>query len=121
MKKRFVLGSLLMAGTLMLAACGGGSDSSTSSSKEKSKDLVVSTFGLSEDIVKSDVIKPFEEEFSAKVTLDIGNSGERFTKLVNNPASGIDAIELAQANSADGGSQDLFEKIDEKKVPNIAD
>ncbi|MBP1048224.1 ABC transporter substrate-binding protein [Enterococcus sp. BWM-S5] len=119
MKKRFAAGTLVLASMFALAACGGGS-SDNSSDKKESKDLVVSTFGLSEDIVKSDVMAPFEKEFDAKITMDIGNSGDRFTKLVSNP-TGIDVIELAQANSADGASQDMFEKLDESKIPNIAD
>lgn len=119
MKKRFAAGTLVLASMFALAACGGG-DSGGSSDKKESKDLVVSTFGLSEDIVKSDIMAPFEKEFDAKITMDIGNSGDRFTKLVSNP-TGIDVIELAQANSADGASQDMFEKLDESKIPNIAD
>lgn len=119
MKKRFAAGTLVLASMFALAACGGGSTDSSSDKKE-SKDLVVSTFGLSEDIVKSDVMAPFEKDFDAKITLDIGNSGDRFTKLVSNP-TGIDVIELAQANSADGSSQEMFEKLDESKIPNIAD
>ncbi|MBL1228992.1 ABC transporter substrate-binding protein [Enterococcus sp. BWB1-3] len=120
MKKRFALGSFVLASILLLTACGGGNSESSSSDKAASKDLVVSTFGLSEDIIKSDIMVPFEKEFGAKITLDVGNSGDRFTKLVSNP-KGIDVIELAQANSADGASQGLFEKLDESKIPNLAD
>ncbi|MGC6767442.1 ABC transporter substrate-binding protein [Enterococcus sp. LJL128] len=120
MKKRFALGSLVLASVLTLAACGGGSSDGSSTDKKASKDLVVSTFGLSEDIVKSDVMAPFEKEFDAKITMDVGNSGDRFNKLVSNP-TGIDVIELAQANSADGASKELFEKLDEKKIPNVAE
>lgn len=116
MKKGFLLGSVVVASMMMLTACGGGEKANSSDTKK----LVVSTFGLSEDIVKSDIMAPFEKEFDAKVTLDVGNSGDRFNKLISNP-KGIDVIELAQANSADGASQGLFEKLDETKIPNVKD
>lgn len=119
MKKRFLVGSLVLASMFALTACKSGEEANSAETKE-SKDLVVSTFGLSEDIVKSDVMKPFEKEFDAKITLDLGNSGDRFNKLISNP-KGIDVIELAQANSADGASQKAFEKLDETKIPHLGE
>ena len=71
-------------------------------------------------ILSKDIIAPFEKENEAKVTLEVGNSADRFTKLKNNPNAGIDVIELAQANAAQGGKDGLFEKITEKEVPNLS-
>ena len=110
MKKRVILGTLVAA-TLLMTACGNSEATTKSESKGGSNALVVSTFGLSEDIVKKDIIAPFEKENEAKVTLEVGNSADRFTKLKNNPNAGIDVIELAQANAAQGGKEGLFEKI----------
>ncbi|MDH6363537.1 putative spermidine/putrescine transport system substrate-binding protein [Enterococcus sp. PF1-24] len=125
MKKKFLLGTVALASALVLGACGGSTektaDSGSDTGSKASQEMVLSTFGLSEDIVKSDVIKPFEDKFGATVTMDLGNSGDRLTKLANNPNSGIDVIELAQANASDGGDQGLFEKLDEAKLPNLAD
>lgn len=98
MKKRVILGTLVAA-TLLMTACGNSEATTKSESKGGSNALVVSTFGLSEDIVKKDIIAPFEKENEAKVTLEVGNSADRFTKLKNNPNAGIDVIELAQANA----------------------
>ena len=66
-------------------------------------------------ILSKDIIAPFEKENEAKVTLEVGNSADRFTKLKNNPNAGIDVIELAQANAAQGGKDGLFEKLQKKK------
>lgn len=123
MKKLFTIGLLAFSGVL-LTACGNSEANSTNSNSKEagsgSQSLVVSTFGLSEDIVKKDIIAPFEKENDAKVTLEVGNSADRFTKLKNNPAAGIDVIELAQNNSTEGNQEDMFLDITEKDVPNLA-
>lgn len=113
--KKLVLTSLATIAALTLAGCT-GQDSTTESSNE----LVVSTFALSEDIVRRDIIEPFEKEEDAHLTLDLGNSADRFTTLVNNPNANIDVIELAQNHSTQGNSDDLFYDITESEVPNIA-
>lgn len=124
MKKKHLASLLLVAG-LALAACGnseapGGTTSSEGAKGNGNKALVVSTFGLSEDIVRQDIMVPFEEANDAKVTLELGNSADRFTKLKNNPKAGIDVIELAQNHSTEGNEADLFLPITEKDVPNLA-
>lgn len=127
MKKKFLVGMVALT-SIALAACGnsaannGGSTGSSddNSSNAGSKTLVVSTFGLSEDIVKKDIMDPFSKENDAKVTLEVGNSADRFTKLKNNPKSGVDVIELAQNNSTEGNQDDMFLNITEKDVPNLA-
>ncbi|MBO1305092.1 ABC transporter substrate-binding protein [Enterococcus sp. 669A] len=128
MKKKFLLGMVAVT-SLALAACGnsaanngGGSTGSSddNSASTGSKSLVVSTFGLSEDIVKKDIMDPFSKANDAKVTLEVGNSADRFTKLKNNPNSGVDVIELAQNNSTEGNQDDMFLEITEADVPNLA-
>lgn len=119
MKKTWIFGgAAVAAATLLLVGCG-NSEANTSKESKGSQALVVSTFGLSEDIVKKDIMAPFEKENDAKVTLEVGNGADRYTKLLNNPNAGIDIIELAQTNSAQGKDKDVFEKITEKEVPNL--
>src|SRR5699024_794830 len=117
--------SLLVSAGLLLGACGNSeaakNDTTESGSTAKGKqEMIVSTFGLSEDIVKKDVIVPFEKENDANVTLEVGNSSDRFTKLKNNPKANIDVIELSQNHSVEGNSEEMFLKVTEKEVPNIA-
>ena len=69
-------------------------------SSESGSELVVSTWGLSEDDLWAEVYEPFETENDATVILDVGNGQERFTKLQNDPRSTVDVIELAQLNTA---------------------
>lgn len=118
--KKLVYGTLALS-ALVLGACGNSeANTSSSNSSKDSQSLIVSTFGLNEDIVKKDIIQPFESENDVKITLDIGNSSDRFTKMKSNPNSGIDAIELAQNNATQGGQDGLFVELTEKNVPNIA-
>jgi putative spermidine/putrescine transport system substrate-binding protein len=72
------------------------------SAKSEPRTLVVSTWGLSEDSLWSEVYEPFEKQYNCKVILDTGNAQERYTKLISDPNSTVDVIELAQKNTADG-------------------
>lgn len=126
--KKTVVTTLLTLGTLALAACGNSaasqasssSSSAASSSSSASSTLVISTFGLNQDIVEKTVMKPFAEANNVTVTLEVGNASERLTKLKSGANSGIDVIELSQTNAGQGAKDGLFETITEKEVPNIA-
>ncbi|MGC3206568.1 ABC transporter substrate-binding protein, partial [Enterococcus faecalis] len=61
MKKRVIIGTL-DAATLLMTACGNCEATTKSESNGGSNALVDSTFGLSEVIVKKDIIAPFEKE-----------------------------------------------------------
>lgn len=115
--KKWQTASLSLAAALLLAACGNGD---SASSNGDGGELVVSTFALSEDVIKRDILDPFAEAEGLEVTYEVGNSSERFTKLQNNPNTTIDVIELSQANAATGVAEGLFETLDETKVPNLA-
>ena len=95
-----------------LAGCG------SASSNESGKKLVISTWGLSEDLLNENVFKPFEEKYGVDVVLEIGNNSERLTKLQNNPNSNVDLIYLAESFAEQGIEAGLFEEIDYSKIPN---
>ena len=122
------IAGIAVASLLVLAGCGNSqanlpkNDATTAggdASKGASSELVVSTFGLSQDIVERDIIKPFEEANGVKVTLEVGNASERLTK-VQSGGSNIDVIELSQSGSTKGTSEGLFETVTEKEIPNLA-
>lgn len=108
---------LLLCGFLLVSV----SACSSKSEKTEGCKLTVSTFQLSEDIVNDDVVKPFEEKYNCDVVTDLGNSADRFTKLENNPESGIDVIELNQSTAAKGYEEGLFDKLDTSKIENLKD
>lgn len=117
MNKKMILGTVVLMSALVLGACGKkAADKDTT----KPTELVVSTFGISEDVVKKDIFEPFEKANNVKIVVESGTSSERYTKLANNPNSKVDVIELAQANATKGFEEGLFAKLDEKNVPNMA-
>ena len=125
MNKKIV--GIVSAALLVLAGCGNSQanlskNETTSAGGNNSKgsgELVVSTFGLSQDIVERDIINPFAEANGVKITLEVGNASERLTK-VQSGGSNVDVIELSQSGSTKGNSEGVFETITEKDVPNIA-
>lgn len=113
--KKLIYSALSASMLVSLCACSSGE----TGSEEETCTLTVSTFQLSEDIVNSDVIEPFEEATGCTVVTDLGNAADRYTKLENNPDSGIDVIELNQSTAAKGYEAGLFEKLDSSKVENL--
>ena len=64
-----------------MTACGNSEATTKSESKGGSNALVVSTFGLSEDIVKKTSSLHLKKRMKRKLPLEVGNSADRFTKL----------------------------------------
>ncbi|GAA0176643.1 ABC transporter substrate-binding protein [Clostridium sediminicola] len=81
-------------------------------------ELVISTWGYSEDLLWENVFTPFEEANNVKIVLETGNNSERLTKLKTNPDSNIDIIYLAEAFAQEGIEAGLFEKVDYSQVAN---
>lgn len=112
-KKSLALVLALGLSTMYLVGCG-----NSNKSEEGSKKLVISTWGLSEDLLNENVFTPFEEEYGVDVVLEIGNNSERLTKLKNNPNSNVDLIYLAESYAEQGIEGGIFEEIDYTKIPN---
>ena len=129
--------AVVLCAAMMLTACGGASTTETTaagsqaagseaaSSAEETKaasgdtqKLVLSTYGLSEDISEEEVYTPFENEFSCEIVTETGGTNDRYTKLAADPNSTIDVIELSQAMTAKGADEGLFDTIDLSKIPN---
>lgn len=113
MKKRIL--SVLLAGVLSataLVGCG------SAEGKSSNKKLVISTWGLNEDVLKETVFEPFEEEYGVEIVLEVGNNSERLTKMKNNPNSQIDITYLAESFAEQGIEAGIFEELDYSKIPN---
>lgn len=93
----------------------------SNSGKGEKRKLVISTWGLSEDLLVSDVYGPFEEANNVEIVLDTGTTAERYAKLKSDKNSTVDLIDLSQKAAADGYVDGLFEKIDYSKLSNSND
>ena len=113
MKKR-VLAAVCMA-AMAVTACSGGAEGEGAQAGGKQK-LVLSTYGLSEDISAEEVYAPFEEQFNCQIVTETGGTNDRYTKLKADSETTIDVIELSQAMAAKGAEEGLFETIDLSKI-----
>lgn len=130
MKKRTA--AVVLCAAMMLTACGSASTTETTAagseaaaSAEETKaasgdaqKLILSTYGLSEDISEEEVYTPFENEFNCEIVTETGGTNDRYTKLAADSNSAIDVIELSQAMTAKGAEEGLFDTIDLSKIPN---
>ena len=113
MKKRIL--SALIVGMVAATTLVGCGNSGSSSSNNK---LVISTWGLNEDVLKETVFDPFAEEHGVEIVLEVGNNSERLTKMKNNPNSEIDITYLAESFAEQGIDSGIFEELDYSKIPN---
>lgn len=113
MKKK-VLSALLIGilSTTALIGCG------KSEGESSNKKLVISTWGLNEDVLKETVFDPFAKEHGVEIVLEVGNNSERLTKMKNNPNSAIDITYLAESFAEQGIDSGIFEELDYSKIPN---
>lgn len=113
MNKKVQLLGLSLMSTAVLAACG------NNATGEDKQELVISTFGLSEDVMEEDIFAPFEEEHNVDIVTETGTSSERYTKFASNGNTTIDILDISQSNAAKGFEEGLFEELDATKVPNM--
>jgi len=105
---------MLVALTLLCPLFAQGSEEKASAEK---RTLVLSSWALSEDALWADVYEPFEKEYNCTIVLDGGNASERYTKLLNDPNSTVDVIELSQKDTANGVAADAFQSFTSSDVP----
>ncbi|MCY6482904.1 polyamine ABC transporter substrate-binding protein [Clostridium aestuarii] len=119
MKKKIALFLTSILVTAAFVGCGENKQAKTDK-KDSSEptELVISTWGYSEDKLWENVFKPFEKANNVKIVLETGNNSERLTKLKTNPNSNIDIVYLAEGFAQDGIKEGLFEKVDYSKIPN---
>ncbi|NEW04770.1 ABC transporter substrate-binding protein [Paenibacillus sp. SYP-B3998] len=127
MKKIMVRGllSLSVVG-LALTGCGTtpakdqSPSTATTAPKGETKQLVISTWGFSDDYFKKEVYAPFEKEHNVKIVLEIGNNSERLNKVKQSNTS-VDLIYLSDYYAQQGIEAGLFDKIDRSRIPNLKD
>jgi putative spermidine/putrescine transport system substrate-binding protein len=131
--KKGLWGSLVSVSLLSLAITGcstsdkGGASTASPSAaptanapKGEPTQLVISTWGFSEDVFRKEVYEPFEKAHNAKIVLEIGNNAERLNKVLQG-SSNVDLIYLSDYYAQQGIDAGKFEKIDRSHIPNLND
>ena len=129
--------ALALCAAMTLTACGGAATEETKAENNApaaeaqaetkaeapagDQKLVLSTYGLSEDVSAEEVYAPFEQQFGCEIVTETGGTNDRYTKLAADSESTIDVIELSQSMTAKGIAEGLFEEIDLSKIENAKD
>lgn len=128
MMKRRVMGGLFALSLMGMAVSGCGTASApkeqgnaaapAETKKGEPTELVISTWGASDDFFKKEVYAPFEKQHNVKIVLEIGNNGERLNK-VKQGSTKVDLIYLSDYYAQQGIEAGVFEKIDRSRIPNV--
>lgn len=129
MKKVSLLLVVLMMLSVFMVACApktdntaGGNDSAANNAGDantgKPTELVISTWGFNEDLLRKNIYEPFEKANNVKIVLEVGNNADRLNKL-RLGSSNVDVIQLAEGYAIQAIEEGLFEEIDRSKIPNI--
>lgn len=90
-----------------------------SEAKAEPQTLVVSTWGTAEDALMEQVYEPFEKMYNCKVVLDLGTTADRYNKLINDPNTTVDIVELNQESLAAGLAAGIFQAVSKDELATI--
>jgi len=83
--------------------------------------LVLSAFGVSQDLLRKDLYAPFEAKCKCKVVVNVGNSTDRLAKMEARKANPeVDVAVLADFSALEAAGKDLIEPIDVSKLKNYS-
>jgi putative spermidine/putrescine transport system substrate-binding protein len=115
MKKVIALLSTLSLAMVLLAGCSG---SGQSASQSHEKELVISTWGFSQDFFKKNVYAPFEKANHVKIVIETGNNADRLNKI-RQGSSKVDVVYLSDYFAQQAIAEGLIDKIDPKKLTHL--
>ncbi|WP_352418264.1 ABC transporter substrate-binding protein [Proteiniborus sp.] len=124
MKKISLLLVLVMVLSMFMVACAPkednqvGENNTEPNNTSEPTELVVSTWGFNEDLLRKNIYEPFEKANNVKIVLEVGNNADRLNKL-RLGSSNVDVIQLAEGFAIQAIEEGLFEKIDRSNIPNI--
>lgn len=82
--------------------------------------LVLSTYGLNNDLFKKHVYEPFGKRCSCEIVLETGNAAERLAKLDARKANpNVDVVQITDVLALDASIKGLLQPIDYTKIRNL--
>lgn len=121
MKKFSLLLALLLALSIFMVACSPDANEPNnegSDNAEEPTELVISTWGFNEDLLRKNIYEPFEKAHNVKIVLEVGNNADRLNKI-RLGSSNVDVAQFAEGYAIQAIEEGLFEKIDRSNIPNI--
>ncbi len=86
------------------------------------RSLVLSTYGLNNDIFKKHVYEPFSRQCHCELVLETGNAAERLAKLEARKANpNVDVVQITDFLALDASQRGLLQAIDYSKLKNLGD
>jgi len=93
----------------------------TAPAEAQQKTFTISWWGYNGEKMDANIIEPFKQICGCNIVFETGNNADRLNKLKARGGKGVDIIYLTDAYSQQGIAQGLFQKIDDSKIPNLAD
>ena len=82
--------------------------------------LVLSTYGLNNDLFKKHVYEPFSKRCGCEIVLETGNAADRMAKLEARRANpNVDVVQVTDFLALEASSKGLFEPIDYARIRNL--
>lgn len=109
-RTRWAAAGAALIGALLLAA----------PVQAQKRTLVLSTYGLNNDIFKKHVYEPFARQCNCEIVLETGNAAERLAKLDARKANpNVDLIQITDFLALDASAKGLLQPIDHTKIRNL--
>ncbi|MFY9511653.1 MAG: ABC transporter substrate-binding protein [Rubrivivax sp.] len=86
----------------------------------QARTLVLSTYGLNNDLFKKHVYEPFKAKCGCEIVLETGNAADRLAKLEARKANpNVDVVQITDFLALDASNKGLLQPIDFKKLKNL--
>jgi len=86
----------------------------------ETRTLVLSTYGLNNDLFKKHVYDPFKAKCGCEIVLETGNAADRLAKLEARKANpNVDVVQITDFLALDASNKGLLQPIDFSKLKNL--
>lgn len=114
MTRHFALNLLTALATLALLL------QAAPAAAQQKRQLVLSTYGLNNDLFKKHVYEPFGKLCQCEIVIEAGNAADRLAKLDARRANpNVDVLQITDSLALDASAKGLLQPIDHSKLRNL--